>query len=145
MAFELFIEVFGNGDDPNHRSHWGFLVARQGDDFGDLYHVLLIDQSKLWYQLDVRRGTTIKTRQAEGVCKIPLQDGALLSKTIKIIESEPAPQDGKRKCQDWTVDVLISLEAEEIVEAGTAEKWGNRVGMNAKDLAKDCGGDWESF
>ncbi|KAK1139137.1 hypothetical protein N8T08_001260 [Aspergillus melleus] len=127
MSFQLCIEVFGNGDDPNHRYHWGFLFSRPEDDYGDLYHVQVIDLRKLWYQPDIREGTTIKTRQAVGMCKIALLDAARRAQAVKIIRDEPAPRDGKKRYQDWTVDVLISLEAEELVEPGTAEKWSKDV------------------
>lgn len=43
------------------------------------------------------------------------------------------------------VYTLISLEAEELVESGTAEIWKDRVGKPAKDLAKACGANWTSF
>ncbi|TQB68885.1 hypothetical protein MPDQ_002658 [Monascus purpureus] len=145
MTLELHIEVFKNGDNPNQRSHWGFLLAKPEEDFGDLYHVQLIDQSTLWYQLAVREATTIKTRHAIGMCKIARLNAGLRSKVVEIISNEPAPRGDKRRCQDWTIDVLASLEVEELIEAGTAERWNKRVGMNVKDIAKDCGNDWIEF
>ncbi|KKK12609.1 hypothetical protein P175DRAFT_0477887 [Aspergillus ochraceoroseus IBT 24754] len=149
MAYRLAIEVFGPGDDPNYRSHWAFLIYRPGDDFGDLLHVQVIDLKRLWYEPDYREGTNIVTPmvsyQAAGMCKVTDLDGQQRRKAIEVIRAEPAPRDGKRRCQDWVFDTLISLEVEELVESGTAETWKGRIGMPASDLARACGADWTSF
>ncbi|KAH8435057.1 uncharacterized protein LDX57_012686 [Aspergillus melleus] len=142
MFFQLCIRAIGNGDDPNHRSHWGFIFYTPGEDYGDLYHVQVIDLPRLWYQADTRQAVNIKEQQAVGMCRIALLDTRLRAHAVQVIQGEPAPRDGKSRCQDWTVQVLISLEAEELVEPGTAETWSKRVGMKAKDLAEDCGNDW---
>ncbi|KAA8645113.1 uncharacterized protein ATNIH1004_009330 [Aspergillus tanneri] len=145
MAFYLCVEAFGNGEDPNHRCHWGFLLHHSQEDFGDLYEVQLIDLKKLWYQANCREATTIRDPQAVGMCKIAVLDAKSRYAAIRVIKDEPAPRDGKRRCQDWTVDVLISLEAEELVASGTAERWGRLVGMTAKELAVDSGDNWTAF
>jgi hypothetical protein len=73
MAYELSIEVFGTGEDPNHRSHWGFVIHRPSLLFGDLLHVKAIDLDRLWYEFDPRMGTPLVTMQALGMVKIGAQ------------------------------------------------------------------------
>lgn len=101
MSYRLAIEVFGPGDDPNHRSHWGLLIYREGEDFGDLLHVQVIDLQRLWYEPDYRQGARIVTQQAVGMCKVADLDEQQRRKVIEVIRAEPAPRDGKRRCQDW--------------------------------------------
>ncbi|PLB46600.1 hypothetical protein P170DRAFT_438320 [Aspergillus steynii IBT 23096] len=145
MTHHLCIQALGTGENPNHRSHWLFLIYTPTDDFGDIYQVLPIDLERLWYQYDLREATTIKTPQAVGMCTIAVLDAKTRLEVIRVIQNEPAPRDGKRRCQDWTVDVMISLEVEELVQPGTAEKWSQRVGMTARELARSCGEDWVEF
>lgn len=40
--------------------------------------------------------------------------------------------DGKRGCQDWVLDVLVSLEVEGLVGEGTAGVWGALVGKDVE-------------
>lgn len=145
MTYHLCIQVFGLGEVPNHRSHWAFLLYTPPDDFGDIHQVLCIDPQTLWYLHDRREAITINTPPAVGMCSIAILDAKGRSDAIRMIQNEPAPRDGKRRCQDWTIDVLISLEVEEIIEPGTAAKWGRRVGMTARELAQDCGEGWVAF
>lgn len=59
-----------------------------------------------------------------------------------IICAEPPPRDGKKKCQDWVLDVVISLEVAEIVETGMSSQVQGLVSKPAKDLAVALGSDW---
>lgn len=145
MSHHLCIEAIGSGEVPNHRSHWAFVIYKPLENFGDLYQVLPIDLERLWYQHDRREATNIKASQAIGMCTIAVLDAKTRWEAIRVIQNEPAPKDGKRRCQDWTIDVLIALEVEELVDPGTAEKWSRRVGMTTRELARSCGTDWVGF
>ncbi|KAI9925357.1 hypothetical protein MW887_006285 [Aspergillus wentii] len=134
MAYRLSIQISGPGEDPIHRSHWAFMIYKPHEDFGDLFDVKLIDLDKLWYQPDHRIGTSIIHERPIGMCKIANLDVPQRLRVIEVIKAEEAPRDGKRRCQDWVFDALISLEVEELVETGTAEKWKARIGKSAREL-----------
>lgn len=145
MNYQLSIEVFGNGEDPNHRSHWGFMINQPPSLTGDLFHVRIIDLTRLWYQFEPRYGTNIASMQAMGMCKIADLTPKQRLDAIEIITKEPAPRDGKRRCQDWVFDTLISLEAGELLPSGTSEFWKGMVGKPAREVAQACGAKWTRF
>lgn len=62
---------------------------------------------------------------------------------MEVIGSEPAPQGGRRRCQDWVLSTLISLEVEELVPSDTSERWEALVGKSAKEVASALGASWE--
>lgn len=47
--YTLSIGIYGDGEDPNYRSYWGFLIFRQGNEVGNLLHVQLISFEGLIY------------------------------------------------------------------------------------------------
>lgn len=47
--YTLSIAVYGPGEDPNHRSHWGFLIHGHGHEVGNLLHVQLLSLVGLVY------------------------------------------------------------------------------------------------
>lgn len=145
MAYELSIEIFGEGDDPNHRSHWDFMIRQPPQIYGDLLHVRVIDLDKLWYQFEYRSGTKLATMQAIGMCKIADLDSRQRQQAIEVIKAEKAPTDGKRRCQDWVFDTLISLEAEELVPPRTSEFWKQMVEKPAKEVEKAVKANWTSL
>ncbi|KAJ5653223.1 hypothetical protein N7490_000226 [Penicillium lividum] len=142
MQYQLSIQVFGTGEDPNHRSHWGFVIHQPPRTFGDLLHVRPVDMDKLWYEFEPRFGTDLDIMQALGLCKIGTLGSPQRRLAIEVISQEPAPRDGKRKCQDWVFSTLISLEVEELVPAGTSEFWKGMVGLPAKEVRRAVGGNW---
>lgn len=145
MAYQLSIEVFGTGDDPNHRSHWGFMIHQPPNTTGDLLHVRLIDLYQLWYEFESRFNTNIVDMQALGLCRLAELTPQQRLQAIEVIKSEPAPRDGTRKCQDWVFSTLISLEVEELIPAGTSEFWQGMVGRTARDVAGSIGSEWTAL
>jgi hypothetical protein len=117
--YELSIEIFGAGEDPQHRSHWGFVIHRPSALVGDLLHVKVIDLDRLWYQFEPRMSTPLRTMQAVGKVKLGDLSEQQRQHAIQVITSSPAPRDGKKRCQDWVYDTLLSLEVEELVPSGT--------------------------
>ncbi|GAD96911.1 hypothetical protein PVAR5_5578 [Paecilomyces variotii No. 5] len=145
MSYELSIEICGQGEDPNHRCHWGFMINRPAEYFGDLLHVRVIDLDRLWYQFEYRSGSSLDDLQAVGKCKIADLTLQQRQEAIELIKAEKAPIDGKRRCQDWVFDTLISLEVEDLVPPGTAEFWKGMIGKPAKEVRLSCGVGWTSF
>ncbi|KAL4887122.1 hypothetical protein BJY04DRAFT_177358 [Aspergillus karnatakaensis] len=142
MAYELLIEVCGPGLSPKSRSHWGFTIREPGASFGDLLHVQVIDLERLWYQFDAREGIDLATMQAEGMAKVIDLTAEQRRQVVSIIRAEPAPRDGMRRCQEWMVDTLVSLEVEELVPDGTAEFWSGLVGKRADEVRRAAGANW---
>ncbi|KAJ5947719.1 hypothetical protein N7466_000734 [Penicillium verhagenii] len=142
MQYQLSIEVFGTGEDPKHRSHWGFVIHQPPRTFGDLLHVLPIDLERLWYEFEPRYGTELDIMQALGLCNIATLNSEPRRLAIELISQEPAPRDGRRKCQDWMFSTLISLEVEELVPPGTSEFWKGMVGLPAKEVQRAVGRNW---
>ena len=148
MAYQLSITVFGLGEDPNHRSHWGFTLHQPSTGIIDLLHVRLIDLDKLWYQFEPRLGTNLAdlaTMQAMGMCRLAQLNHQQRQQVIQVIGNEPAPRDGSRRCQDWVFSTLIALEVEELVPPGTSEFWKGMVGRPAAEVKRAVGGDWIEF
>ncbi|KAL2870832.1 uncharacterized protein BJX67DRAFT_249891 [Aspergillus lucknowensis] len=142
MTYELLVEVCGPGLSPQSRSHWGFAIREPGASFGDLLHVQVIDLKSLWYQFDAREGIDLATMQAEGMAKINDLTADQRRRVVSIIRAEAAPRDGKRRCQEWVVDALVSLEVEELVPDGTAEFWSGLVGKGAGEVRRATGTNW---
>lgn len=146
MDYNLSIEVFGPGTNPNFRSHWGFMINKPGNlEFGDLLQVEVIDANKLWYGFAPRYATKIIDKAAVGMCKITNLTSEQRRQAITIIEKEPAPRNGIGRYQDWMFDALISLEIEELVPPGTSEFWKGMVGRSAQEVAAACGNQWTAF
>ena len=142
MSFELSIAVYGPGTDSRYRSHWGFMIHRVGDNYGELLHTQLLDLNRLWYQFDERSGVSLISQQCEGRIKVATITDEKRRLAKGVISKEPPPRDGQKRCQDWVFDVMISLEAEEIVEAGWAERVKGMVGKSARDVAAAAGSAW---
>jgi hypothetical protein len=62
----------------------------------------------------------------------------------KIISEEPAPRNGRDRCQDWVCNCVIALEVEEVVEAGTSEWVSGLVGLPAESVRSRTGARWVS-
>ncbi|KAL4800221.1 hypothetical protein BDV19DRAFT_384581 [Aspergillus venezuelensis] len=116
MAYQLSISIFGPG--TSERAHWGFVIHAPPAEYGDLLYVREIDAARNWFQYE------------------PL---------MSIISKEPAPRGGTKRCQDWVVDALVSLEIEELVADGTAQVWTDRVGKPTKDIKRGVGAAWTSL
>lgn len=142
MTHELSITVFGPGTDPRYRSHWGFMIHRMGDTYGELLHTKVLDLDRLWYQFEERSGASVISQQSEGRFKIATLSDGMRSKVKKVICAEPPPRDGQKRCQDWVLDVIVSLEVEELVDAGLSNQVQGLVGKSAKDLAAAVGSAW---
>jgi len=60
----------------------------------------------------------------------------------RIVRTVAAPTDGKRRYQDWVLDVFIELEAEELIPSASSQQCSGRIGMSAKDLAASLQNAW---
>ncbi|CAI7594271.1 unnamed protein product [Penicillium crustosum] len=139
-------KVFGPGDSPTHRSHWGFMINKPGNlEFGDLLQVEIIDAGRLWYGFAPRYATKIVDKAAVGMCKIADLTSQQRHDAIKVIEKEPAPKNSIGRCQDWIFDALLALEIEELVPSGTSAFWKGMIGRPAREVAAACGTQWTAF
>ncbi|KAJ5803940.1 uncharacterized protein N7518_000243 [Penicillium psychrosexuale] len=146
MAYNLSIEVFGSGDSPTHRSHWGFMINKPGNlEFGDLLQVEVVDSDRLWYGFAPRYATKIIDKAAVGMCKLTDLTSQQRHDVIKTIEKVPAPKNSIGLCQDWIFDALLSLEIEEFVPSGTSAFWKGMIGRPAREVAAACGTQWTAF
>lgn len=145
MEYHLSIGVFGTGEDPQHRSHWGFVIHHPTCLIGDLLHVELLDLDTLWYEFEMRFKTDLAIRGAQGLSRITTLDPLQRNKAIEVIKSEPAPRDGQRRCQDWVFSTLIALEVEELVPPGTAEFWKSMIALPAREVRKARWDRWTSL
>lgn len=146
MTYNLSIEVFGPGTDPEYRSHWGFMINKPDNlDFGDFLQVEVININNLWYEYTPRYGTKIIDRCAVGMCKIADLTPDQRSQAITVIKKEAAPRGNNKRCQDWVFDALLSLEIEDLVPSGTSEFWKGMIGKPAVEVAKACREQWTAF
>lgn len=141
MAFQLSVVIFGAG--VFDRAHWGFVIHRPPNRFGDLLHVRVIDIPSNRFIFENRTGQSLDSQNAWGLCKIAFLDSVERFRATSILTCEKPPIGGTKDCQDWLVDAMISLETEELVPAGTAETWASRVGRPTVEVRSDAGADWE--
>ncbi|KZF25861.1 hypothetical protein L228DRAFT_113 [Xylona heveae TC161] len=104
MDYELSIGVYGRGLDPQHRSHWGFLICRRGSEFGRLIHVALIDANRLIYQHDERDPQLFKSQSCEGRLNIGTMSASICEQVKNVMRNEPAPRNGKVRKFFWAAD-----------------------------------------
>jgi hypothetical protein len=142
--YEISVVVYGHGSDPNDRSHWGFFVCRKGEYLGDLLHVALVDQPLL-YEYTERAPMNMRSARCSGRSIVATLNRRLCERGCEIIRSEPAPRDGKRRCQDWVMAVMLRLEAAELVNQGTSRRWIRLVGRPVSQLAAALGRSWQAF
>ncbi|KAF7191964.1 hypothetical protein HII31_06609 [Pseudocercospora fuligena] len=140
----LSIVVYGPGTDPNHRSHWAFAIHKKNQETGVLLHVSVIDLPRLIYQYDHRRDVVLRSASSEGSFVVAELAQGSAGKAVQLISEEPAPADGVERCQDWVLRATISLEAEEIVPAGTSDWIAGLVGQPADSVARAVSERWTS-
>lgn len=143
MDYEISVIVYGLGTDPEYRSHWAFMIHRVGYDFGDLLHVTLLDLETLRFIFEHRSGTKLKSRQAIGRCRLAKLTAAQRLLAIRIMMGEKPPNDGMKRCQEWILEVLISLEVEELVPPGMSSRWEKNIGKPAKQVSLAMADVWE--
>jgi hypothetical protein len=141
-TYTLSIVVYGEGDDPNNRSHWSIVFHDAGSDRGNLLQVSLIDRDRLWYEFDRRDGVTILSPSSEGCFRVATLSASQYSQATYIIGKEAPPRNGRDRCQDWTMNCIIALEAGELVPPGTSEWVSRFVGKSATELAQSLGNRW---
>jgi hypothetical protein len=142
--YEISIVVYGHGIDPNDRSHWGFFICRKGDYLGDLLHVALVGQPLL-YEYTERAPMNMRSARRSGRSIVATLNRRLCERASEIIRSEPAPRDGRRRCQDWVMAVMLRLETAELVSQGTSRRWTRLVGRPVSQLAAALGRSWQAF
>jgi hypothetical protein len=113
-----------------------------GADRGNLLQVSLIDRDRLWYQFDRRDGITILSPSSEGRFQVATVPRTRYTQAVSLIEKEPAPRNGRDRCQDWTLNCIVALEVEELVPPGTSAWVGGLVGRSAMELAQTLAGRW---
>jgi len=119
------------------------MICRRGDNFGDRHNVILINLEGLLFMYEARQGLLLESQECEGRCLLAVWNGEQRLQGIQAMRDEPPPRDGRRRCQDWTVEVLLSLEAQELVPDGTFERWERLVGTPARELAASLGPAWQ--
>ncbi|KAJ8111989.1 hypothetical protein OPT61_g5540 [Boeremia exigua] len=129
----------GPGEDPNNRSHWGFLIHSQGQKVGNLLHVQLISLTGLVYQFEVKSGHPLESETCEGQLLLNYIEASKYHQVVSTISQQPAPRNNKDRCQDWTLECVIALEAEELVPAGTSTLVGGLIGKSAQAVATAAG------
>ncbi|KAF2248946.1 hypothetical protein BU26DRAFT_519123 [Trematosphaeria pertusa] len=142
MSYNLSVIVYGPGDDPNHRSHWAFAFHAPGSSVGNILHVTLLDLNKLVYAFEKRKGVEVQSKSSEGYFTIATLSLEQYQRADRIISQEPAPNNGKDRCQDWVQNCIIALEVEEIVPPGTSEWLGGLVAQPAATVASKTGSRW---
>jgi hypothetical protein len=93
--YTLSIGVYGDGENPNHRSHWGFLIFQEGCEVANLLHVSLISLVGLIYQFETRGGQALESQTCEGRILLGYIEPTKYHKVVGIISSEPAPRNNK--------------------------------------------------
>lgn len=142
MTYQLSVGIFGPG--TYERAHWGFIIHKPQEQFGDLLHVRVIDIPSNRFIFEHRSGHALDDQDAWGICKITLLDDIRRSNVILILSSEQPPFGSRRRdCQDWLLDALVSLEVEGLVPNGTSQTWASRVGKETKVIEGEAGMNWE--
>jgi hypothetical protein len=95
--YTLSIGVDGDGEDPNHRSHWGFLLFKPGNEVGNLLHVQLISLEGLVYQFETRSGEPLESQSSEGSVFLGHIEPTKYNQVVKIISEEPAPRNNEMR------------------------------------------------
>jgi len=141
MSYILDISIEGHGKDPSRRSHWGFMIHKEGDTIGELLNVKVLDVGTLRYQFEERDADLVNLA-SEGRWKVAMLTYEQRIAVKDIIRRVPAPADGKKRCQDWVLDACINLEVEELIPAGFSNRVGECIGLPADDLAAQVGDGW---
>ncbi len=141
MSYELSVVVDGPGLSPNARSHWVFMITKAGQTTGELLHVRVLDLATLRYQFE-ERIAPLESATIEGRWKVTSLTYAQRLKAKDIIRKVAAPADGKKRCQDWVLDVFIELEAEELIPSDSSHQCSNGIGKSAADLGSSLGAAW---
>ncbi|KAF2489716.1 hypothetical protein BU16DRAFT_597206 [Lophium mytilinum] len=140
--YTLSLHISGPGLTPHARSHWSFLLSTPPHHLGTLLNVVVLDLDTLTYQFESRTGEPLTTLSSEGRVVLCTTPTSQYQQVVDVIGREPAPRNGVDRCQDWTLSALISLEAEELVPAGTAALVSEMVGETAVSVAEKAGERW---
>ncbi|KAF3902819.1 hypothetical protein AA313_de0205791 [Arthrobotrys entomopaga] len=142
LTYDLCIVVYGDGANPApwQGSHWAIGIHVTGDyERGDLFQVLVLDDVRKWYHFDKRENDFLLNAMSEATLS-PEQKREVVS----LISQEPAPRDGKKGCQDWVIECLLTLETQdsELIPAGTVDFVSGLLRMPTADVAKQAGERW---
>jgi hypothetical protein len=138
--YHLSMIIQGRGDDPSHRSHWAFAIHRAHSQLCTLFQVNLLSEEGLIYQFETRGGESLDSPSNEGCFLVTSFKADEYNRVTQLISREPAPRNGKDRCQDWVLGCVIALETEELVGDGTAQLIDSLVGKNVDqvgDILKD--------
>ena len=139
----LSLLITGPGLSPQHRSHWSLALHSPASTIGRIYQVSVISLSHLLYIFDVRDGVDIRPQGSEG--SFELASGLDWEKARgveEVIRGEEAPRDGRERCQDLVLRVVVGLEVEGLVESGMTERVAGCVGRSAAEVRGVVGGAW---
>ncbi|KAL2217699.1 hypothetical protein M432DRAFT_451937 [Thermoascus aurantiacus ATCC 26904] len=147
-TFELSIGIFRDRTDPDDESHWGFIIHQPPNTWGELLHVELPDKNKRWlFQFETRE-VVLPSNHSVGKCKIANLTPTERSKAVQVMKNEKAPKDGKKNCQDWVINVLLTLMDtdgdgnKKLVPEDTAEIWEGLRGKSVQEIKKKAGDAW---
>ena len=140
MVYDLAVSVYGKG--ILAPSHWSIAIYQPGHVYGDLFQVKLLDPTTGRFLHDHRSAALFVSQSSEGRCTVAMLTNEQRVRVIDVLQSEPAPV-GRGNCQDWCVNALIALEAEELVPPGTSSLWSSLVGKPALDLEVAVGQAWQ--
>ena len=144
MYYNLSIVVSGPNDDPSNCSRWAFALHAPDSPIGNLLDVTALKLDRPIYAFDKRAGVEFQSIYSEGYFVIARLSPEQYWRADQIIAQEPAPVNGKDRCQDWIQNCVIALEIEEIVPPGTSEWLGELVGKPATVIASSPGTRWVS-
>lgn len=142
-TFQISIVVYGEGTDPHNRSHWSIIFHEPDAERGDVLQVFPVDQHRLWYQFDRRDDTVILDSTAEGYFQVATIFALQRAQAMEIVSKEPAPRNGRDRCQDWVLSCVIAMEAEDLVPGGTSQLVSDLVGRPAVEVATALGSRWK--
>lgn len=147
-VYQLSLVIDGPGTSAESPSHWSLALHKAPPSLCTILQVLVLEEisQRKIYGFSRHNGVDIYNMDSVGrvllVETLPARD---YGRTLGIIEKEPPPQNKKGEkdnSQNWVVDVLISLEVEELVPAGTAEMVGGWIGRSAEEVRIAAGDQW---
>ncbi|KAL3476843.1 hypothetical protein BJX99DRAFT_257965 [Aspergillus californicus] len=143
MAYTLSIIMHGPG--ITSRAHWGFIIHKSPNTYGNLLHVRVIDIPSNRFIFEHRSAHGLEEQDSWGLCKITELNDVQRLTVISVLEKEKPPLGGAKDCQDWVVDALVALEVEELVPDGTVMAWNGRLGMETERVKGIVGRKWTSL
>ncbi|KAF2624796.1 hypothetical protein BU25DRAFT_347467, partial [Macroventuria anomochaeta] len=74
----------------------------------------------LVYQFETQTGQPLESQTCKGRGLLGYIDSMKYNQVVKIISEEPVPRNNRDPYQDWTLECVIALEAEELLPSDTS-------------------------